>query len=365
MNEKELNELLAEDTIDKDLQKKIKRKMNQNIYSKALITLIVCCLGFGALYYGSSLFLNITNYNPHDEEKDFETFGANTNGFSYLYSTYLQLRQSGQRTYGVWETKDLGFGKYQIEFQIEDSFKHSQNTYWEFRPNYIITIDNGKFDMSSYSTDSPMGIESTLFKNPKDNIQPASQFSFKQIYDLVNELPSSSYIDASISFKNLKSMEDIANLINAYPNAVFDWIALDNQDIYFKEPDNGGKIQPSGYIGMSLNDSSFTFSDDLEQYPCLSLYRREITAITLKHHYLSSLKLLLDHPDFLDVLNRSLVGQEDITKALQRNYENAQNELNAYGVRVFAKKDDLIKMMDQLDITYIKINNEKSSIFSK
>lgn len=362
MNEKEFDELLKEESIDKNFQKQLKRKMNNSIYSKALITILVCCLSITVLYYGNSLFLNATNYNPHDDEDIVNQDFGNTNGFAFLFATYYQLQHSGIRTSAEWDTKDLGFGKYEIPFQIEKNFS-TPNRDVIIHPTTDLIIDKSRFYMNPYDVETAFAESGPLFRNPKASCIPAYDYTFDQLYHMIQELPTSSFIDSCISFKEIKTIEEIADLIHTYPNVTFDWIALYDQEAHFisNNPDIPPSVDNALNFGISLNREFFNPIIN-DKYPCLYLNHQEITAKTLRQNYQSSLKLLLDNPEFLNLMSRP--SHEDLTTVFQRNYEKSEKELYAYGIRVYAKKDDLIKLMDELDISFMMINDEKSSVFA-
>ena len=173
----------------------------------------------------------------------------------------------------------------------------------------------------------------------------------------IESLPDSAYLDISLSFENYISLEDISEIIRKYPNTVR-WIALKNQSFYNVQGIAGGM--------STVSHVYWTFTDDAEkEYPMFMLpYDENITANSLREHYLSRLKLLLDHPDFINALSNPF-GYIITPNKLKENYEKAQKELLSYGIRVYIDKKDILKLIEEYDVSYININDVKLSRFQK
>ncbi len=90
----------------------------------------------------------------------------------------------------------------------------------------------------------------------------------------------------------------------------------------------------------------------------------ELSAETLRQKYLSHMKLLLDHPEFMDLvvtLNSTLCPKG----SLSERYEEAKNGVKGYGLRVNLEKRDLLRLMDNEDLSYVRIHDIKISKWAK
>lgn len=350
MSEKKFDELF-QDTDYVEVNQKIYRQMNKKIYSKVIKGFVVICLIITAIFFGTSQLLNVVYYNPNHEEKFLKDDHANE--FEVLFSTYYQMLHPGviyvpefSENYNI---KSLGFGRYESRGRIQSIFE----------PLILGPKVNTSLEISRSKIEINGPVETGYINEFKD---PENK-GFQAITELnemkkeIENLSDSAYLDISLSFKNYISLEDVSEMIRKYPNTVR-WIALKNQSFYNVQGIAGGM--------STVSHIYWTFTDDAEkEYPMFMLpYDENITADNLKDHYLSHLKLLLDHPNFINALSSSTGNMITLNK-LKENYEKAQKELLAYGIRVCIDKKDILKLIEDYDVSYININDVKISKYQK
>lgn len=351
MSEKKFDELFH-DTDYVEVNQKIYHQMNKKIYSKVIKGFVVICLIITTIFFGTSQLLNVVYYNPNHEEKFLKD--DNANEFEVLFSTYYQMLHPGIIYVPEMNRKDttiksLGFGRYESRGRIQSIFE----------PLILGPKVNTSLEISRSKIEINGPVETGCINEFKD---PENK-GFQAITELnemkkeIENLPDSAYLDISLSFENYISLEDVSEIIRKYPNTVR-WIALKNQSFYNVQGIAGGM--------STVSHVYWTFTDDAEiEYPMFMLpYDENITANSLREHYLSHLKLLLDHPDFINALSNPF-GYIITPNKLKENYEKAQKELLSYGIRVYIDKKDILKLIEEYDVSYININDVKLSRFQK
>lgn len=359
MNEHDLDKLLKIEEDDNLINKKIKHNLNKKIYSKIIKSFLVVVVLVTSIYYGSSFVFNEIHYSPYNEEK----FVDNSKSYEFivLLQNYIQMHYPGMLV--SLESPDdtlyesLGSGKYIINVKIQRIFDYR---IVDGKTNTTFTIDKSKMSLEISDDKCRLSQIFNEFKD-KENSNFTAVYKIDDIINAVKELPDSSYIDTSISFENDKSMEQLTQLIKKYPNANFVWAALrlDNvEDHYY-----------SGIsYGMSLYDASkYDFTKKAqEKYPGYYLpYKDQLTADDLKQSYLSKLKLLIDHPEFISVTNSAFNDGLSSLKQLKHNYNSAKKSMSTYGVRVYMKKKDLLAMIENEDVSYVMIHDIKLSQYQR
>lgn len=356
---KELDELLQEEDVSLHIDKMINKKMNKVLSSKVIKILLCIILVIAAITSGILFIYDMSCYNPYNEEEFLPENNSNDySEFNALLTTYIQMHYPGQICHPIelYEGEEkTGIGKYSIHTKIQDASK-----YLVLSGNYnvVFEISNSKLTVNDYGLEHP-GLARIVYEFKNTNEKEAeSQYSdnVNYIYDEVKELPDSAMINTSISFKEDLSLKQIIELMNEYDNVGFYWLALQGMNDY-------NTVGVAG--GMSLLDSSnYGFNEESEKrYPDFYVSKSKYTEETLKQKYLSKLQLLIDHPEFIKVMSTYF---HDITlDDLKNRKEIAEEQMNVYGVKVNIQKKDLLKMIEEKDISYIYIHDIKLSRYSK
>jgi len=353
MNEKELDQLLqVDDDMDISLEKNIKKRINKKIYFKSLQIFIVICLLVVCGYFGSSCLLNITHYDPNQEER----FLEEGQEFDVLFQTYMSLIYPGKtyiaEHYNEKKYKASGFGNYEISAKICNSF---DPLYMDGLTNTTFYISRSRLKNIETKEDHLFSLVVDEYKDPQDNhFNEISSLS--SIYKELKDLPDSTVLDASISFKDYQSLKEIIDFMNEYPQTSAMWVALKDQ--------NASKVEGIS-CGVSLYDSAiYSFTKEAqEKYPSYYLDQK-VTAQSIQQHYLSRLQLLIDHPDFMKLMGTYFENELTIEQ-LQDNYQKAKKETKGYGLRIHTNKKDLIDMIEKGQLSYVYINDLKLSQYQK
>lgn len=352
MNDEKFDNMFGEEEQYQHFNKMIQKRINQKIYSKVFKMFIVICLMIVSCFYGISFLMNWIHYSPYREKQ--MTDSSNHEEFMILMSNYINLnfpgvlllesRQSNEKLYN-----SLGMGCYETNATVQFIF----DPLWVSETsNTTVSISRSQIniDTQSYS----------VLSRQVDEFKDINANHFQEVYTLsdikkeIEDLPDSSYLDVSLSFQDYVTLDHIASLIGKYPKVYFQWIALKDQEL----------SSVSGVAGgFSLYDPTIysLTSEAKEKYPYFYL-EGNITGEILKQKYLSMLKMMCDHQDFVEALSSySSISYQ----RFKDNYQKAQDELLAYGVRVSVKKNDLLNMIENEDISYLYINDIKLSQYQK
>lgn len=359
MNEKELNQLLEiEEDNNLTFDKILRKKMNKKIYIRSMITVIVVCLVIVCGYFGTSYIVDLINYNPNSETGIIQSNDeyAVDNDFELLMKTYIEMTFAGQSyvssySYDKPSIQSLGFGKYTINAKIHN---HFDPLYMDGQSNMTLTISRSKLVDIKISDNHLLNYVINEFKDPQcKGFQAVT--TLQDIQKELNNLPDSTILDVSISFKDYQTLNQIIAFKNKYPQTTFTWLALKNQDSASVQGISGG---------MSLYDNTlYSLTNEANQkYPSFYL-ENDYTAENLQQNYLSRLQLLIDHPDFIKLL--STYDNDISQEILQDKYNKAKKEMKGYGLRICTNKKDLLSMIENDNISYIYINNLKLSQYQR
>lgn len=376
MNEKQLDQLLEMDQEEHINQKDLKKMnftLSKRIYSRVLVIVLIFALLIGGGTWGYRYYLDQATYNPF-AQSDIINPDLNLEasyGFSTLMEVYLNMVESDFVTMGCEVTKS-GPGDYQGEvyyFDLIDARHHDFLTTLSM-PYTQKKIETFRIQKEGFTDYVAMATDHQYFQEFIDVTQDAHLAHLWQIdeaqalYEAVEALPDSSVLDISLSFEQRQSFDDICDFINhTYPDACFSWLALDTYSF-----SNLAK-------GMSI--SSYLFKTEwnvlsleaFREYPELFLNCEDfLTGDLLRTHYLSNLKILCDHPDFLaqfDVLYpvEGMVKDELApSNDIPHRYEAAlANDPTVFGIRGLVNKEDALKMILSTDTAYLVVNNVKIS----
>ncbi len=358
MNEKDLERLLQpnDENIESDrkIQEKIKKGIRKQIYTRIVIVLAVAALLFTGGAFGLSALLNVSCYNPKKTSPAIQEDGEYYD-FHILMETFLGLYYSDIIYVPVMEKCTAnGFGSYDVGVKIQSFFE----------PLTVDGYNNVTFhiDRSSLNIESTENHVLTIWANEffdEDELNDGfGHFDFEmtsvsqEMINEIEELPDSCRLNVSISFGESLSLEDAIAFMDRYSGSVFHWLAINMNG---STPDGIALYNAAGY---NLTEET------KENYPNLFL-GADFTADDLQQAYLSRLKLLLDHKDFMGLLT-SCYNTTMTIPHLQDRYEDAEkNGITAIGVRASVKKQDLLDMIEQDEIPYVIINDVRLSSWQR
>lgn len=367
MNEKDLEELMRhtdekqEESMQLSFQKKLKKSMNRTLNSRILGALLVIALVGTVLFFGTSAMVDGMFYSPSREEGFLNTDGYQENGeFRLLMEDTIRMLFPNVRAFMIpnheGENVDShGFGTYDVDMKILNlnSYIHLDGV-----PTHQFKIKRSKLD-TGYA---PFYYMLDEFKEPGSQQTVYDENLPENIGPEIEELPASARLDVSLSFADYKTSDQIAKLIRDYPDISFEWTALKGQ--------NATNVQGVAG-GMFLSHNTFeSFTEEAkEKYPSYYLFLdlkedQEITGEDLEMCLKSRLQLLCDHPDFLKMAESGFKGHASIG-IMKKRLENAKEEWACYGVRILTSRDDLLKLMEEVPMSQIRINDVKVSKYSK
>ncbi len=355
MNDNELEELFGdEESNDMELnrtKKRIKRGINRRIYVKVIEVLVVISIivtgGYYSLYYG----LNLIYYNPGNET-GFAVTDERAYGFNILMGSYLSMNYPGI-VYIPIEYNEQGFGNYEISALIQSAF---EVTYVAKEYSATLTLSKSTIDIVG-SKDLIL----TRIIGEYHDEAVESTHNYVTDYNIadIEELPESAILDASLSFLHTLPIEDAVSFMRKYDDSSFVWLATGNSTTGTIGIAKGISLYDA--TGYSLNRANSSI------YPNLTL-PDDYTASDLVENYLSRMKLLLDHEEFLDLVNTyfSYGGTEDNAykryNDLSQQYQDVlENGVSCIGVRGYIKKQDLLTMLDNNELYGLYINKVKLS----
>lgn len=361
MNDEDLKELFEHEDWDDnefiEIEKQIRRGINRRIYTRVIAVVLIISIIVSAGYFGTSYGLNLVNYNPEDET-GLVIPDEGINGFNMMTGLYLSMYYPGIIYYGI-DYSGQGFGKYEIDAKIQSAFT---NLYFDGIPTTTLSINR-----SSLHIDSSYDHLLSRVVGEYHDESIADIYDYVTDYDLVDieELPESAIIDVSLSFMNTLSAQDAIEFVKKYDDSTFVWLATSIDD------SNQGAY---GIVdGISLYDGSrYDLSEAVSNdYPGIYL-DHDYTASDVLESYLSRMKLLLDHNDFLNVIN-SFFSNENINDNAARRYEDLsvryddvlENGISCIGVRGYVKKQDLLTMIDSNELYGMYINDVKLSALQR
>lgn len=353
MNKEKLNELLEMDEDDfqqKDIDKKVKRQMRKQIYLRVIIILVVLAVVWQGIYHGTSFVLDYTNYQPMNENSIVVTEDTNDlQGFHVLMATYVNMFYPG-KVYMMGNYEKQGFGKYVVSAKIQDL---KNRLYADGVTNVTYTIDRSELTVDTNENDMFVRTISEYYDESaseeyKKFIDEEGAYSFSK--KDIEELPDSAVLDVSLSFQHANTLEETITFINRYQDSRFVWIAT--------------HVENQIAEGFSLYDAEAYEINNEAQYPNFYLDLEDYTAQQLTDHYLSKLRLLKDHPEFISLL--SSWGFNISSEWLEDKYnEIEKNGIHAIGLRGYVKKQDLLKMIENNEVYYVYINDVNLSSLQK
>ncbi len=309
---------------------------------KILIIVIVVVIAI----IGTHFYTTNTSYNPNNEEKIFDS--DENLEYGYLLTTILEMQYPGLDIVTDDECTSIGLGSYEINAYVNYYYKQGDPS----SPTVKFTVnESDAFTTTFVELDETY--EDIFTGTANEFMLPGELYNINYIEkdnDLYNKVKTIDYLDASLSFGEEKTLDEIIEMMVKYDQLDFIWLALDHVDNY------------DWPIGLSLLDSKY---DDIDltknidtNYPNLILSNNVITADTIKQSYISNLKLLKDHNDFMDMISASFFAAYIVDDTLDELYNHALENVTCYGVRVIGSGEDIIEMVDNEHVTNLCMNNE-------
>ena len=352
MKEKKFDDLFDVNmNVQEDVHKTIYYRINKEIMKRILVVVLGVVVVIGGSYYGIGKILEWTQYSPY---KDYHLLieDDNSKDFDLLMQTYIGMYYPGM-TYVDSHYQDLGKGKYQIDMRIHDAgfpLRLDGST------NVTMTIKSSKIEY----TDSNHMLSRTIDEFYNESMDTRNHFD-RYIYftektlQELKELPDSAIVHVSLSFKEAQSLDSVLSFIRKYKDSSFVWLATTPL-----------QSMPQIYNGLTLYDATMhgLTEENKKKYPQFYLENNDYTAQDVTQNYLSKMKLLLDNPDFVSLINRSypLHPIEELEKTYQDVLENG---IHPIGVKGYVKKNDLLKMIENQEVDYIFITDVRMSSLQK
>lgn len=363
MIEENLEDLLELEEVEQ-LNKRIKKKVNQTIFKKVFISLLFffgCGLGiYGVIEYQEKQEqLALENYEK--AQNYYNAFDKPHTGYGYLFSTLMETSI---------EMRFPGISCFDGDYSINSPKKYtniyrthlqkiSKDKVIGVGPsNLEITIGRSK-RIGIVDEDDLLTDHYHLFKSPNQTADEYNYFptiSNDDIQEII-ELPDSCVLDVAISFNQQKTTSEIISLIHQYPKSLFTWLAVDSS-----------QRNPTLTDGINIYQNSVSdYELDLtQQYPHLYFDPNEISKETIEHCYKSQCQFLLDNPDFLNIEGNFFTKDQIQHKLNQANQMIQETgELQFIGIYGTIKKADLLDIIQHENIIYGDILDIKLSILQK
>lgn len=361
MNEKELEQLLAQQktatdspALEERFQKKVRRSMNYTIYTRVTAVVLALAVLVCGLYFGTSKVMDLIFYDPGREQQFLEKDTRKGMEFNLLLEDTISTYFPGKSCFVLGEYEHNGFSRYDVDLLMADVFL----------PYALSGPATDHFSIAHSQLDtghSTMAIHAMEFLDPSypysiDPHRANAIEPLEPIQEELQKLPPSAYLDVSISFADSLTADQTAALIEAHPEITFRWLALEGQNVSIYEFAAGGM-----FLDYMEREK---FTEEAEaRYPDYYL-PQTITGESLENCLISRLQLLIDHPDFVSLMETQL-GDQISMSMLQQRLANAQETWACYGMRLMATPEDIYALMEQLEITQIRINDVKVSMYQK
>lgn len=362
MKEQELDRLLERQTVseqpsqEKNFHKKIRKTINRTLYTRIFAALLVVALVGTVGGFAVSAGMNALFYDPGREPEFLVSDDRDDVEFKLLLEDALAMYFPGLRCYVLSGGKTAsytadGFARYDVDVLLGKPFDPMVMCE---PPTHTFRIERSKLDTGF----APFHFSVNEFLQPDSKPDPLSIIPLETIREEVQGLPASAILDISLSFEEYLTSDEVAQLMRTFPEVDFQWAALKGQATSLYTGVAGG-MPLSG-----LYREQFTPQAE-ERYPNYYLpVNDEITGEQLEENLCSRLKLLVDHPDFTDLLATQF-GDTISRPKLQQRLERAEEEWACYGLRLIVRQQDLQMLLDQLPVSQAWINDVKVSRFQK
>ncbi|MFA9399015.1 MAG: anti sigma factor C-terminal domain-containing protein [Clostridiaceae bacterium] len=362
----EENEMSNKEVINH--KKIIKKAMNKKMNKIILISVISVLLILFSIKYIVAPIVSSFYYNPAKISQ-----GKYFDDFYFDLRTFTELNIPG---YGLNSevVEPLGFGKYNIYINQENTFKNStENQQMQILKN----MPCGQF-IKIYCLESDM-FQDVLYKDETNAPSYYYQRRSGEMMIELKELNPVSYVSAYISFDNDIELKDLSYLIEEYNDELnFKWVG-----IRVSNKDELGTQYSTNQVGFnpSLNDGSSAGDNvNSDKYPLISLtdYLEDLDDSQIisgqedyyefmgkeyETHFISLLKYMNDRKEFIEAYSYTSSSISEFYK--QSLYYIEENGVKTYGVLVYGEAQDILKFKENEDVKSIYVDNVKSSKYSK
>ena len=357
------NELKTESYDNKKLNRKLNFQINKRIFRSILLFVLVIAVVIAAFSEGLNLFY----YNPSTlSDENVQEDDYKVTEFDFLMDMYLGLNYPDYAYTSSYDSvRKNGFGSYDVTVSVQDSF---YPVTVGGPGNITFKIKRNKLDLKTapdhFNFAKKVGIfyheyDKDLVELPEEAVSLASILEVTdKMTEEIQKLPDSCILKVALSFDDSQSMNDTFSFMNKYPDSDFFWIPVESNRMYVLDTFDG--IPLHTITGYELTDEA------KESYPSLILVDNNFTADELAQCYLSRIKLLDDHPEFLKLAG-SFFGQYPAS-AYKENPDKQitkPEDVKAVGVYGNLPKNDLLTMIESGDIHYVSIQDVKLSSFSQ
>lgn len=329
-----------------EISKDIRKGIIKSVYIRVLISLVIIALLIVGGYFGVSKIYQAVHYNPFNETINGTIIGDykknETPEFDVLMSVYYDLSSPGYSYDSSKSVKHNGFGDYEVIGNITNRFdgKEQQNDFQikdSKQTNVISEVEGLEHFLSD---DNPDGA-------PEDH--QWENYGKEEFIALVNELPDSSRMSVSVTFKNGMPLQEFTEFEDKYKNTSYQYLTTSmmslNSSLKEGEVLTVNSIVLSGFSPVTQYDDKFIS----EKYAYLDLGMiTDGEALAL--HYASLLHLLVDNKEFVDMLDTNNEGLYDRYNASLNCVENGYVSIN--GARITVNKQDMLDMIESGVIRY-------------
>lgn len=342
MEDKELDLLLELENENeyRNINKKVKRGIQRNIYVRSFIVILCSILIIGGGYFGISKIYDMQYYNPTKNNIDFKN--NDDKSFDLLMSIYFNIYNPDYIYYGYnfndTNYKSLGFAKY----SIKGSFFYNFDMI-----NYGRNMQEIQVDKNIITIPSEVSKTVNIFYDTNDE---KPEYDKDTIINKIEKMPDSSIINVAFSFKDKMDIESFITYMQQYPDSNF---------VYFTT-----KVMGSDYLGFGpYLGISYEFEDSFnKKYP--NLVSVEDIASSYTNHYVSMLNLLLDQDEFLNVAKNSFYDN-NCKENMQAELDEVENNgLQILGFKVHGSKQDILEMLKSDIFSYAYVSDAKFSEYS-
>ena len=244
--------------------------------------------------------------------------------------------------------EDLGYGKYRIKIWQHQSVDGKfENVDGIIERNRLILYDSDSLKLPNFNIFVP-GRErmNSLAVDGETGELLGLNGTKAQADKAIEELDESKYYKVYVTFKDMMEYEKFYSWYEeADISGYYLWCAVGacNEEGMIISPNMGFNIMPGGTC----------FRWDKEKYPYLSL--TDLDGVVedtgngeiMKTHFISMLSYLRDNDDIVKMMNTGDVDFDSIIESVEKD------GLNIYGFFVAAQKEDILKLREQQEISYI------------
>lgn len=359
MNEQELDKILDSQRetpinleAEKQFQQKIRKTMNRTIYGKVLLSILFIAVLAAGLYFGTSAAVDLMFYRPEKETPFLISSDWEGEDFSVLLEDTICMYFPGKYCWMLEPVQSHGFSRYSADLLITDAYgpRHMGPG------NAELQISFSKMNLEH----APLSVFALEFLDPEFpyscTLEERGISSPPDIRQELQNLPESAYLDVSLSFPSSISSDEVARIMNESSDIQVRWLALEGQNTSIYDFAAGGMFTDH-LRGQEMTEEA------AKKYPNYVL-PHEVTGKALEQCLQSRLQMLIDHPEFVSLMETQL-GDMISMPRLRERLKNAEENWACYGMRLVGSPAGIQKLMDELSVSYARINDVKISKYEK